>query len=42
MKYSLAGVGLAAGMAVNAGITLARNVPSQFVVNGMDAEKIQN
>jgi len=42
MKHWLTGVGLAAGMAGMTGIALAQNVPSQFVVSGKDAEKIQD
>jgi glc operon protein GlcG len=42
MKHWLAGVGLAAGVAGITGIALAQNVPSQFVVSGKDAEKIQD
>lgn len=42
MKNLLAGVSTAAAIAGIAGIAFAQTVPSQFVVTGKDAEKIQD
>jgi uncharacterized protein GlcG (DUF336 family) len=42
MKYWSAGIAVSAGMVGIAGIALAQTVPAQFVVNGKDAEKIQD
>ena len=42
MKNLLAGISLVAGIAGITGIAFAQTVPSQFVVSGKDAEKIQD